>query len=313
MKKILCVGGVTTDILVKPVNSVLQPGVLCGVDSIDTHVGGCAANAAIDLAKLGAPVRLCCRVGTDQFGDFVIKTAAEAGVDTHGIVQRDDPGTTISVVCIQHSGERSFLYYPGSSAAFCLDDIPADAAEGYDIVFVAGSMILNHFDGVPCAQYLDKLRKAGLYTVMDTCWDSEDIWLPKLEAAFPYVDLFMPSYDEAVKLSGKTELPDIADFFFNLGVGYMVIKVGKDGAYLQAKGEKGITLPTYSSVSVKDTTGAGDAFCAGFLAGLAQDMDMVSCAKLANAVGTHCVMEIGASTGIKPLAQIEAFMENNPL
>lgn len=65
------------------------------------------------------------------------------------------------------------------------------------------------------------------------------------------------------------------------------------------------------SVKRVDTTGAGDSFCAGFLAGLAQDLSYKRCAQLGNAVGTHCIMAMGASTGIKPLAEIEKFMEEH--
>lgn len=313
MKKILCVGSVTADIMVKPADSIPTPGTLRGVESISMHVGGCAANAAIDLAKLGVPVRLCCRLGQDQFGDFVLQTAREAGVDTSATVQAAEPGTTISVVCIQSGGERSFLYYPGSAGAFCIGDIPKGAADGCDIVFVAGAMILSSFDGEPCAAFLREMRGQGKFTVLDTGWDFEDVWLPKLAEALPFLDLFMPSYEEAVKLSGRTELPEIAGFFRERGVGRIVIKVGKDGAYLEENEGEGTLLPTYPNVPVKDTTGAGDAFCAGFLAGLAQDWDFQSCGAFANAAGTHCVMEIGASAGIKSLEDIQNFMKQNTI
>ena len=55
MKKVLCIGSVTTDVIVSPADSVPTPGTLRAVDSVTTHVGGCAANAAIDLGRLGVP------------------------------------------------------------------------------------------------------------------------------------------------------------------------------------------------------------------------------------------------------------------
>ena len=60
-----------------------------------------------------------------------------------------------------------------------------------------------------------------------------------------------------------------------------------------------------------DTTGAGDSWCSGFLYGLSHGMSMDESAKFANAVGTHCIMAVGASTGIKPYAEIKKFMEEN--
>ena len=71
MKKVLCIGSVITDVIVSPADSVPTPGTLRAVDSVSTHVGGCAANAAIDLGRLGVPAVLCCKVGADSFGDFV--------------------------------------------------------------------------------------------------------------------------------------------------------------------------------------------------------------------------------------------------
>ena len=118
MKKVLCIGSVTTDVIVNPADSVPPAGTSRAVDSVTTHVGGCASNAAIDLAKLGVPVALSCKVGSDSFGEFVRGTAAAAGVDVRGVVSDPGVSTTVSIVCVGSSGERSFLYCPGSTSAF---------------------------------------------------------------------------------------------------------------------------------------------------------------------------------------------------
>ncbi len=313
MKKVLCIGSVTADVIVKPVDQVPTPGELWSVDSINTYVGGCASNAAIDLAKLGVPVTLSCKVGKDSFGDFVIKTAKENNVDVSGIVADDSVATTVSIVCSSSSGERSFLYYPGSASAFTASDVADELIDDADIVFVAGAMLLSSFDGEPCAELMRKARAKGKYTVMDTAWDFEDKWLPKIAAVIPELDLFMPSYEEAAKLSGKTDVKEIAQFFLDMGAKNVIIKVGKDGAFLHEENGDEYTLPTYMAYKPVDTTGAGDSFCAGFLAGLAQGWSYRESGKFANAVGTHCILEIGASTGIVPIPQILKFMEENPL
>ena len=142
LKRILCAGSVTADVIVTPADSVPTPGTLRAVEGVSTHVGGCAANAAIDLAKLGVPVTLSCKVGRDSFGRFVRETAGEAGVDIWGIVEDGGVSTTVSIVCVNSSGERSFLYNPGSAAAYTLEDIDLRLVEECDIVFVAGAMLL---------------------------------------------------------------------------------------------------------------------------------------------------------------------------
>jgi sugar/nucleoside kinase (ribokinase family) len=99
--------------------------------------------------------------------------------------------------------------------------------------------------------------------------------------------------------------------FRTKGAKNIVIKLGKDGCYVKPEYDQGFYTPTYLDVEVIDTSGAGDAFCAGFLTGLAKGWDIRECARFANAVGTHCVMAIGTTTGIKTLEQIVSFMEKH--
>ena len=219
--------------------------------------------------------------------------------------------TTTSIVCVNSEGERSFLYNGGSTSAMTDKDIPDSLIADADIVFLAGALLTHGLDGEPAAKMFEKAQKMGKFTVMDTAWDPTGRWMKGVEAALPHLDLFMPSIEEAQKIAGKEDFDDIADVFFEKGVKNVIIKAGKKGAYIREGGKKGYFAPTYLSVKPTDTTGAGDSFCAGFLAGLAQDFDFEKSAKLGNAVGTHCVMELGASTGIKPLAEIYKFMEEH--
>ena len=313
MKKILCVGSVTTDIIVSPVDRIPPSGTLQAVGSTSMHVGGCASNAAIDLAKLGAPGALCCKLGEDSFGDFVIREAQKAGVDVTGVLRDASVSTTTSVACVNSEGERSFLYHPGSTSALREEEIPEQLIEDNDIVFVAGAMLLTELDGEPCARLFDKARRKGKFTAMDTAWDFADVWLRKIEAALPGLDLFMPSYEEAARLSGREDPAAIADFFFDRGVKSVIVKLGKDGAYFCPTRQERFSLPTYRSIRPVDTTGAGDSFCAGFLCGLAQGWDYRRSGAFANAVGTHCIQAIGASAGIRPIGEILDFMERTPL
>lgn len=311
MKTILCIGSITTDVIVKTVDNLPPPGVLQAVDGIKTRVGGCAANASIVLSRLGAPSVLVAKLGCDSYGDFVEKTAQENGVDCSGLCHDSSVGTTVSVVCISSEGERSFLYYPGSTAAFRKEDLPKELLQKSDIVFISGAMLMPSFDGAPSAEVLKTAKELGKYTVMDTAWDFDDIWLPKVKDAIPYLDLFMPSIDEATKLTGETDPEKIADRLFNLGAKNVIIKLGKQGALICPQGGERKIIPTYSGIKPVDTTGAGDSFCAGFLYGLANGWDYYESARFANAVATHCIMAVGAYDGIKDIHQITEFIKHN--
>lgn len=311
MKKILCIGSLTTDVIVSPASSVPAPGTLRSVDSITTHVGGCASNAAIDIAKLGAPVTFAGKVGADSFGSFVRETLQNNGVAVDGLVTDPDVSTTVSIVCVAENGERSFLYQPGSSSALRLEDIDKKLIDEADIVFYAGAMLMQSLDGAPAAEMMKYAKSRGKFTVMDTAWDFEDIWLPKVREVIPYLDLFMPSIEEAQKLTGETDINAVADRLFEFGAANVIVKAGKDGALICPAGEPRRMVPTYLKYKPVDTTGAGDSFCAGFLTGLAQGWDFLRSAQFANAVGTHCILAIGASTGIRPIAEILRFMDEN--
>ena len=311
MKKVLCIGSITVDVMLKPVNKLPDPGTLVAVDSVSTHIGGCASNAAADLAKLGVPVVMSALVGDDMMGDFFKKTISSYGVDIKGVMTSKEVGTTISTVLISDNGERSFLYNPASAAVFTDTDIPEELLKESDIVFIGGALLLTSFDGAPSARIMKKAREMGKITVMDTAWDFDDIWLPKIRDVLPHLDYFIPSVEEAEKLTGESEPEKIADKLHDLGSKHIAVKVGKRGSMISpVKGEYKY-LPTYSGIKRVDTTGAGDSFCAGFLTGLANDWDMEKSAQFGNAVASHCIQAIGASTAIPPMADVLKFMETH--
>lgn len=87
-------------------------------------------------------------------------------------------------------------------------------------------------------------------------------------------------------------------------------KIGARGCYIKNRDGETHAIPSYR-VPVVDTTGAGDSFAAGFLAGIVQGWDLERCGRFANAVGAHCVMALGATAGIKPMRDIIAFMKSS--
>lgn len=307
-KKILCIGCVTTDMILSPVEQLPAPGVLQSVDHLSMHVGGCASNAAIDLAKLGVPSSLCCKVGEDVFGSFIVEEAKKAGVDVSPVIVDPTVFTTVSTVIVRPDGERSFLYHKGSTSVLMESDISDEVLSECDIVFVAGAMLLSSLDGAPCKKLLERAHTLGKVTVMDTAYDFDEIWLDKVKDVIPELDLFMPSEIEAKNITGESDPDKMADALFKLGAENVIIKLGSEGAYVCPAGGERVLSPAFK-VKAVDTTGAGDSFCAGFLAGLSLGLDFYECARLGNAVGAHCVQQIGATTGIPSLDVIEEFLK----
>ena len=309
MKKILCIGSVTCDIIVTGADAIPAPGTLRAVRDVSVHTGGCAANAAADLGRLGVPAALCCKVGEDMLGEYVYAQMEKAGVDTRYIVKSKEAGTTTSVVCVADSGERSFLYGEGSTSQFTAEDISPQAVQECDIVFIAGAMLLKCFDGAPCARFLQQAQQAGKFTAMDTAWDFEDVWMDKIRESIAYLDLFMPSYDEAAKLTGEKDPSRIAALFKKLGAKNVIIKLSAKGCYFQ-NAERSLRLPPLR-VEAVDATGAGDTFLAGFLASLLNGASVQEALLFANACGAICTTKVGAAAALRDRAQVLHFLESH--
>ena len=310
MSKVACVGILVADVMTKPVDSVPERGLLSQVDAIELYSGGNAMTAAVNMRKMGIDSAIVGKVGDDMFGRFLEEKMAEQGVNTKGLKKDDKTQTSVSVVLSASDGERTFLHCVGTNGTFSIDDVDWDVIKEADYVFVTGTYLMNTFDGQQTADFLRKCQEMGKTTLLDVCWDAKDRWASVLDVAMPYIDIFMPSIDEAVKISGETEPEKIADVFFAKGVKKVVIKLGKKGAYLRETADaKSVIVPTYSKIKAVDTTGAGDSFCSGFITGLVKGLSFEECGLFANAVGTHCVMEKGATTGIKSYEEIRKFME----
>ncbi|MCX7842362.1 MAG: carbohydrate kinase family protein [Clostridia bacterium] len=308
MYDVACLGILVADAIAKTVDSIPDGGKLSFVDQISLHTGGCAANTAIDLSKIGIRTTLLGKVGSDGFGDFITGSLKKEGVNTDGLYVKEGINTSASLVLVAGSGERTFLHCVGSNAELTYEDVNFDIIAKSKILFVGGTNLMPKFDGEPCSRVLKRAREMGVYTALDTAWDPTGRWMEIVEPCLPYLDLFIPSYDEARMIAGKDDAEEIADLFLSKGVKLCVIKLGKEGCFIKNRDGEKHKIPTYLKVKAVDTTGAGDSFVAGFLAGLIQGWDLYQCGKFANATGTHCVMAVGASTGIKSMNEILEFM-----
>ena len=141
-----------------------------------------------------------------------------------------------------------------------------------------------------------------------------DIW--DLMAIISYAeqlktDIFMCNLDEGMTITARTNPKDIADFFLVRDVKAVVVKLGSKGCYLRTK-DFSEYIPTHM-VNAVDTTGAGDCFCAGYLAGINFGWDIIQSARFGNACGSTCTTAIGATTGISNFEATIDFMKNTPL
>jgi len=305
---ILCLGQFTADVVVRGVEKLPEKGKSIFVDKIELHNGGCACNTAIDLARLGVSTGVTGKVGKDTFGDFLIRLLTKHKIDVRGLKQDSESNTSSTVVLISQDGERSFLHYSGTNAKLTIEDINFELIKETKLLHVAAIYLLPALDGIPIAQILKRAKDIGVITSLDTAWNAKGQWLEKIEPSLPFVDFFLPNIEEASMISGKDSLEEIARFFLSYGIKVVGIKMGDKGCYIQSK-DKRLYIPAFK-VKAVDTTGAGDAFVAGFLTGIIKGWDLEFTGLFANAVGACCVMEVGASQGVKSLEETFEFMRS---
>jgi sugar/nucleoside kinase (ribokinase family) len=292
-KVVISAGIVTADVVVRQFAGLPELGSLAVVDRIELYSGGSAANTAITLVKLGVPTELVACTGDDAFAEFLVGTLTRSGVNTRGLVRLPDVSTAATVVFVAANGERSFLHAVGASAGLRPDHFPTALLDRCRILHIGGALLLPAFDGKPMADVLQAARTAGAATSLDTVWDSSGKWYTSLAPCLPQLDVLMTSEREAIAIAGSSN-PDVAaDFFLSCGVRWVAIKRGERGCLLASANERHHLQAI--TVSVVDTTGAGDAFAAGFLAGLADGQDLTNCGLLGRAAGALCVTDPGAA------------------
>ncbi len=309
---IACVGILCADILGKTIDALPAKGKLSLVDEISMQVGGCAANAAIGMAKLGFPPAIIGRIGLDGAGNFVRRTLLEENINIEGLKMDETCCTSSSMIMVDSSGERTIIHALGANAQFCFDDINLEIIKRAKILLVAGTFLMPSFDGKGTSDLLRYAKENDVMCCMDTAWDSTGEWLNKIESTLEYLDWFMPSYDEAIELTGKKAPAEIAGFLLGKGVKNVIIKLGHEGCFVKEGKKEGYFVSPFSDAGAVDSSGAGDSFCAGFITGLIQGWSIHDCAVFANAVGAHCVRQLGTTAGIRPMKEILDFIERHP-
>lgn len=308
MKKVACVGILVADVMVSGMNGTPNKGELARVDGVTIHNGGNAMTAAINLTKLGVETRMVGKVGCDLFGQFLEERLNAHGVDTRGLKKDENTNSSVSIVLLDKSGERSFLHTVGTNGTLTESDIDYSIINECDLVFLTGTYLMDTFDGAETALFLKKCKEMGKTTFLDVCWDANGCWASVLDPAMPYIDYFMPSIDEAINIAGCNSLEEMANVFMSKGVKNVVIKTGKTGSYMRLSDwNEGKTYPSLKGVTAVDTTGAGDSFCSGFLSAFARDLSPEECIKIANTTGAMCVTAKGATTGIRSFEETLEF------
>lgn len=316
MSDIVNVGICCVDAIAQTIDDYPPPGGLRLFDRLTLTTGGNATNCSIALGKMGVACDAIVKVGNDALGEFVISELRKHGVNTDGVIHADGIHTPYTFVCVLTGGQRSFFHTMGANGTLCYDDVNLDIIRQAKFCFVTGTMVMATFDGEHTARVLGEAQKAGAKTLLDTVYlDSApaEQWHAAIHPALPVLDYFIPSQPEAKAITGLDDPADIARAFQDRGCKNVVVKLDEEGAFCRDADGAEARVPAYRIDRVVDTTGAGDCWSAGFLAGLHSGLAMPEAALLGNATAAHCIQAPGASTGIVSLEEIRTFQKKTAL
>jgi len=259
--------------------------------------GGSAANTAVGLARLGCKVGYIGKVGCDREGDLLIQDFCKEGVNTDGVVRAEEGKSGSVLGFVDKKGARALYINSGVNDAIKLDEVKSRYASQ------AQFLHLTSFVGDESLQTQKKLLD-DIPDSVKVSFDPGALYARKglaaLEPIIKKTCVLMPNAIELTLLTGEISYCKGADFMIGRGVKIVAVKLGSDGCYVTDGRERHLIEPF--KVDVVDTTGAGDAFCAGFLYGLVNGKSLFECGRLGNFVASRCVMKMGARAGL-PLAE----------
>lgn len=295
-------GLATVDIVARPVPLArpIGPANLLLADRIELTTGGMVSNSGIALAKLGMRTAAVACIGQDDWADVVRRRYQSEGLDTTHLIAHPTARTSATIVLVDASGERSFLFELGASekldATMVLAERPLFARSRW--------MLFGYYSLFPeCDRQLPQIfaevRRTGCRTALDVCGSGGG--LEPLAQILPHVDAYVPSLKEAVHQTGIEDHIEILSRYRSLGAGGLLgLKLGSQGAILSPAPNQFLKVEIVAPPGpIVDTTGAGDAFFAGLLAALIRGMSLADAGRVAAAAGACCVTGLGATAGLK--------------
>jgi sugar/nucleoside kinase (ribokinase family) len=270
------------------------------VDGISLVIGGSGSITAVAAARLGLRVALAAAVGDDPAGSFMLGQLAAAGVGTGAVAVRRDAPTAMTVA-LSEGKDRAILTAVGAVATLTARDVPAGLVRAARHVHVSSYFLVERSLGPGLPGLLADARASGARTSLDTNWDPAQRWGDdSLRAALAETDLLLPNETEALRLSGAATLDGAMAV---LGPG-LVIKLGARGA-MWAEGDRRCRAEP-PPVTPADTTGAGDCFNAGVIAGLLGGLDLAGAVALGCAAGAASTWAPGGTAGCPDLPTAQA-------
>jgi ribokinase len=292
-------GALNVDKLYK-VNKIAGPEEEGFIKGFEEACGGSAANTIVGLARLGCKVGFIGKVAEDREGKMLMEDFRREGVNTKGIIRADAGRSGTVMGFVDERGERALYVDPGVNDTISFEEIDMGYACQAKFIHLTSFVGKMSFE-------IQKRLVENLPEDVKVSLDPGELYARKgIKALNPILKrtfVFMPNSRELALLTGIEDHVKGAEKMLELGVKIVAVKLGGKGCYV-TDGRESHHVEAFK-VQIVDTTGAGDAFCAGFLYGLLNGKSLKECAKLGNFVASRCIMKMGARTGLPRLEDLK--------
>jgi ribokinase len=270
--------------------------------SCEKFPGGSAANVAVGVARLGHRVGFVGKLGDDENGQLLLQAFEDEGIDTQVLIMERGRTTATCFIAVNDHGDRIIFALPGASLVETVTEL--------DLTYVGEGQVLYigpaYVEVATAAAKQAREKGATVFYAPSCAWGAEKLASirPILESA----DVLLVSHIEATALTGQMPPTETARLLSETGPSVVIETLGQHGVLVRVDG-RAIQIPAFTVTGARDTTGAGDAFAAGLVAGFLEGLDWEASARLGSAVAALKIQHIGARSGLPTREEVGSFMD----
>ncbi|MFX1500890.1 MAG: carbohydrate kinase family protein [Promethearchaeota archaeon] len=307
---VICIGAALIDIVAKIERHPIQDDEIF-VPNLQIMSGGAAANTAFACKLLGLEVAFIGKIGyNDEFGKKIINDFRGISLNTNLIKYSQEHATGLAYVAIDKSGDRRIYAYSGAANSLSSKDINSEEIYKAKIIFLSS---LKNLESFKKAAKIAKNHKIPIILnpgmlIIEQGYSNIQGLLSDIDILIISEREFLCLFQIIEKKLEKQKIEEKISNLFKLGIKVIVITMGKNGAWL-INSEEAELIEAIKVEKIIDTTGAGDAFSAGFIYGFNKNFsfkfeDLKFNVEIGNLIAGKCIQELGARNGIPNIEEI---------
>jgi ribokinase len=303
--KIVLVGDLNVDIFLQ-IAEYPQLGGDGMARQLVMQTGGSVTNTAVALAHLGDEPFLFSHAGNDIWANLVLDTLKREGVVTDYTIRDGADSTGVTFLAVTPDGERTMFTYRGANALLAPAEITRESFTGAKMLHLSGYAFLSPPQSEAAWRAVELATGMGIGITLDMGVDPAYKMGQSLIDLLPRLNLIILGEPEACAIVKTQNVAEAVNYLSRRGVEVVGLKLGKHGCQLTMQDHQ-VMIPGLP-VKVVDTTGAGDAFCAGMIHGMASGLSLPAAGILANAMGALATTTWGAGAALPKLGQVIEFL-----